>query len=508
MDKTKILDFIKKNAFALSCGIVVIAAVIGAFYPFNNMVADLSTRAGQEASQEGTIKGFTRPRHFPQVDPTKTTPVELPSFPNKDQVKVGQDAVKKLESESQASLNVLVSLNGDNVHPLLVPSALPLPPTETAKFTFADVYKRALSLDPTESGLGAPLVPPPVQANRQQPTPMAVDERLAAVRAVNLCNDVLRAGAPVDQKLLHDREAWMKTAIYDPRLIGDNSGAYVNQAEVTADMTADFLQLPDQMNAEIAARSHVYLDPSAFAVNSSMLSAANPQVDNIWFAQLSFWVQTDIARAVAAANANLDSVADLTLGAPDAPPVPTANGEPPLRGVAASPVKRILRLDMKPIPMYQFATSGGGPVSADETAALPPTFGASPTGRTSNKMYDVVPFRLTVDVEADHVNRFISVLTRDRLIYVYNQDVYTIEPQSLAPMGFLYGSKPVVRLVLSGEELLLRKWTVPLMPLRIQYLLGLATPPPGSKIQPLGGGDAANPAMPNGGPDMPPQTGM
>ncbi len=517
MDKTKILDFIKHNAFALCCGLVAVLAVVASFYPFGGMVTALSAKASEEAAPYQSLTGLVHSRKFPQVDPTKATPVELTGFPNHDQVEAGKAAVAKLASESTASLTVLEQRNDDKlVHPLLVADALPSPVSDTPKFTFAQVYKNVLSIDPTMSGLGSPTVPPPVQANGPQPTPMAVDERLQSVRAVNLCNDILRAGVPADLKLLEARKQWLKSNVYDPQLIQDNAGAFVNSAEVQQKMTADFLQLPDKLNAEIAARSHVYLDPNAFAVNPSILSAATPQMTDIWFAQLSLWVQTDIAKAVAAANAGLDSVASpmgSAVEVPAASVAATSPDAPVLRGVAASPVKRILRLDMKPIPMYQFALANGGPAALDETAILAPVYTVSPTGRTSNKMYDVVPFRLTVDVEADHVNRFISTLTRDRLIYVYNEDLFSIDPSTLAPQGFQYGSRPVVRLILSGEELFLRKWTVPVMPPQIKYHLGVEPPPPGSKVLPWGGGGADTAQQPGfnpegGMPGMAPPGGM
>ena len=98
----------------------------------------------------------------------------------------------------------------------------------------------------------------------------------------------------------------------------------------------------------------------------------------------------------------------------------------PSTGVATSPVKRILRLETLPVPMYRLAGAGGTPGGSEVAAATPgsettpltPNYTVSPTGRTSNGMYDVVPFSLTADVEAGQVNQFIHALTHDRLIYV------------------------------------------------------------------------------------------
>jgi hypothetical protein len=482
MDKQKILDFLKNNAFALACGVIAVLAVVAPFYPFGGMVQALTDKATQEATQYQTLSSYQRARHQPQVDPTKTTPVDLVGFPTREQVEAGKAAVAKLATESQAAMDVLEALNDLKVHPPLVAEALPSPLSDTPKFIFADVYKRVLSLDPTESGLGSPAIPPPVQADENASVPMPVDDRLAAEHALNLCNDVLRAATPPDPKLIDARRAWLKVNRFDPQLISAN-GTYVNAAEIGQKEAEAEKAIPDDLAKELAVKKRVYLDKDAFAVNANLLSTSNPQLADIWFAQLALWVQTDVAKAIADMNGDA-------------------------HGVAESPVKRILRLDLRPVPMYQFAgaaqgAAGTGPSAAKETDPIPPTYAISSTGHTSNGMYDVVPFRLTVDIEADHVNQFIAGLTHDKLIYIDNQDaLFSIDPASLAPLGYLYGSKPVVRLVLSGEELFLRKWTVTLMPDRIKILLGIIPPPPGSTIAPLGGPPTplgGNPGDPNAG---------
>ncbi len=482
MDKAKILDFLKKNVFALLCGVVAIAAVVGAFYPFSGYVQQLRDRSAQEAGNYGTITGFTRPRHFPLVDPTRTTPVDLPAFPNATQVKVGKDAVDTLGKQSERALDLVVALNDTTVvHPLLVPEALPAPVSDTPKFLFVDVYKKVLSTDPAMSGHSSPAVPPPIQANPSAPVPMTADERLAAVHAENLFNDVLHAGQPADPKLVEARRLWLRDNVYAPQIIGDINGQPTNREDVDRRYAAEAKDVPDKLAHEIADTKQVYLDAGAFAVQPSILSNGNPQLADIWFAQLSFWMQRDMAEAVAAANA--DS-----------------------KAVATSPVKRILGLSLMPVPMYLFPTAAGtaaAPSPATDVQPLPAMYSRSPTGRVSNGMYDVVPFRLTVDVEVGQVNRFIETLTKDRLIYVANQDLYALDATTLVPAGYLYGSKPVVRLTLTGEELFLRKWTTPIMPIVIKVRLGLMAAPPGMNL----GGTTPTFAAPMGAPPGMDQSG-
>ena len=452
MDKDAILSFIKKNVFALTCGVVAIAAVVLAFYPFGGYLQGLLDDATKEANQYSGLSSLLHPRQLPQVDPAKTTPVELPSFPNEKQVEVGKAAVANLTKESDATVAYLVSLNGTDVHRPLVGGVLPMPINDTPKFTFADVYKRVLSIEPTESGLG-PTLPPPVGANPTPPDPMPLDDRLAAQHALNLCNDVLRATQPPDKRLVDARTAWVQDNVFAPQIITANK-VPVNQAEVQARFAVAAKQIPDDLAQEVSDKHKCYLDTGAFTPQASLLTATNHDLTEIWFAQLSLWMQTDVAEAVADLNAESSTV-------------------------SGSVVKRVLRLDLPAVPMYRFAAAPAGstgsaaPSTTDEKGKLEANYGISPTGRTSNAMYDVVPFRLLVDVDASRVNEVIAGLTKKRLIYIYNQDLYVVDPTVLAEQHYVYGSAPVVRLALVGEELFLRQWTKPMMPGPVQQLLGL-----------------------------------
>jgi hypothetical protein len=65
---------------------------------------------------------------------------------------------------------------------------------------------------------------------------------------------------------------------------------------------------------------------------------------------------------------------------------------------------------------------------------------------------------------------------------VTNCSVTAVDLGLMQANGYYYGDKPVVTLDLNCEALLLRKWTEPLMPLRIKQALGItaqAAPPPG-----------------------------
>ena len=97
-------------------------------------------------------------------------------------------------------------------------------------------------------------------------------------------------------------------------------------------------------------------------------------------------------------------------------------------------------------------------------------------------MYDVVQFKLTLNVDASQVPYVIAMLGQNRLIDVYNIDVVTVDSAERAVAGFMYGTAPVVQLNLKCEALFMRQWTAPLMPDRVRVAIGIppVTPlPPG-----------------------------
>ena len=490
MDKDAVLQFVKKNAFALSCGVVAIVAAVLLFYPLGGWVEALREKATASAGHAPTLDGFERPRQFPNVNPSQTAPTSLTSFPNHDQVEAGKAAVDQLVKESQRTMDVLVALN-DHTSQILVKRLLPKPESDTLKFQFADIYRRVLSTDPTVSGLGSPTIPPPVQANPKRTDPMVRDEQLSRESALNLCNDVLRAGAPADAKLIDARKAWLYQNDFQPQFVLVN-GKATNQGEVMARFNDAAKLVPDELSAEIARTRKVYLERDAFGYYSTFAPGAatgNPDMNAIWWAQQSLWVQSDIAHAVA-----------------------EVNGDPNKGGVAESPIKRILKLDLSGTGgMYRNpgGTAGAGPGVATDIQPQPLTYDVSTTGRTSSAMYDVVPFWLTIDVDANRVNEVLTGLTAKRLIYISNQNLYTIDPAALAAQGYQYGSGPVVRLTLAGEELFLRKWSVELMPDPVKALLGLIAGTPGEGAVPGGMQMPPGSGFPPGGmsgmpPRMPP----
>jgi hypothetical protein len=84
-----------------------------------------------------------------------------------------------------------------------------------------------------------------------------------------------------------------------------------------------------------------------------------------------------------------------------------------------------------------------------------------------------MPFILTLRVDSRKIPSVLEGLEAGRLTTIYKVHAATVDSdREMRENGYVYGDKvPVTHLVLEGESLLLRKWTVPLMPPEIKKML-------------------------------------
>ena len=97
------------------------------------------------------------------------------------------------------------------------------------------------------------------------------------------------------------------------------------------------------------------------------------------------------------------------------------------------------------------------------------------TGRTANVLYDVVPFQILVHIEADKLPDFLEELSRNR--FITPSQVVSMKSVDTVVLGaatnVMYGSAPVVEALITAEAILLRDWTVKLMPREIKQALAV-----------------------------------
>lgn len=206
-----------------------------------------------------------------------------------------------------------------------------------------------------------------------------------------------------------------------------------------------------------------------------------PTSAQLYEGQIEFWVQQDIARAIAIANRVED--------------------DNPQFNVLNAPVKRLIQLDVLPgyIGLHDGQqhrrdynvtnTRGRGTASAESTLypippaghigdpdkPLPDNFMVSPTGRVSNALYDVRHARLRIVADATQLPAFFDALARINLMTVIDMQITDVDEWQALKEGYLYRGD-VVELDLRIESLWLRSWTRELMPEETRLYLGVTRP--------------------------------
>jgi hypothetical protein len=263
----------------------------------------------------------------------------------------------------------------------------------------------------------------------------------------------------------------MKRTVFDPQIY-TNNGVPVNLEDVTAKYNAAALKLPDQMKYEVATKHKMYVANDAFAVNPVMTGNGLPATVDIWYSQMTLWIQQDVANALKEANANATNILDAPvkhLWKLTIPSAGTGGGTPFGPGIYTDAVAAAGAAAVPVTPT---------PVNGSDIVPLTPVPSVSPTGRVSNPMYDVVQFTLVIDVDASQIPAVLAALSHNQLMDVMSLTATSVDPEDLQQQGFFYGSAPVVQLTLSCESLFMRQWTQNLMPDSVKRLRGIAPPAP------------------------------
>lgn len=422
------MDIVKKNLISIVCGLVAVIAIIVLFWPTGDyqskLQADLDTRKGVFTSLSQLQN---RQRNLPIVVPGQSEPVPLNRFPSEPVIAAGKAAQQKVQSQSQQMLKDAVAINKQD---LLVPDSLPSPRV-TDQFRFTEEYVRKLNL-------------------RQDPSNTDCIQ-------VQILNGV----QPLTQDQLKRASDQLWDSKYKPQ-VATYSNNQSNKNEVEAEFKEATEKLPEQLMHQAAASHKVYVEADAMdfdqAVQKAAFNGQPASAVDMWYAQMGLWIETDVAKAIATANASSNSI-------------------------LTSPVKRLIKITLPRADkgFYIMDVSQSGNRGNNQTPPPPVAPGtlvaaASPSGRVSNTLYDVVHFEMSVDVEADMIPVFLKDLTGDQFIYVNELNLSKVDSIAMQRQGYLYGDKPVARLDLKCEMLFLRDWTAPLMPPEIKQYLGVQPP--------------------------------
>lgn len=287
---------------------------------------------------------------------------------------------------------------------------------------------------------------------------------------------LLRAGAPPSDLEVQEEEERMREKAEKIILEGGDPPSYVAQVS-TRQGTRDQLDIkidPDAAKLRAAIRKarsiRIYGelagDRSSFHVSPIVGIPEPPSPADMWFAQVSYWVQQDVVQAIAALNED----------AARALPEDEAY-------VANMPVKRLIG-----IQVHGYATDKGlvpftrsGQTGEVQTESLTPSF----SGRVSDPQFDVIRFGLTVIVDQRDVLKLVDRITRTNFYQVISIGTQSLPAEDSAASAYFYGDAPVVRATLQFEGYLARKVYTPMMPADVQVALGLdpaaAQPPRGGR---------------------------
>jgi hypothetical protein len=183
-----------------------------------------------------------------------------------------------------------------------------------------------------------------------------------------------------------------------------------------------------------ASAIKVYCGTNELDVIASCLTASGtaPAIEEMWWAQLSVWLQQDFAAAIAETNASAKNVTE-------------------------SVVKRILSIQM----MHGYILPDGF-VGRQENTTLPESF----VGLESNDHYDMLHFGITLVVDARRIPEFIDAMYKQNHYVLYSWKIEELDASSSDRRSssnqvnpeelYRYGTAPVVKLTTYWEGYLLR----------------------------------------------------
>ncbi|MCC7408287.1 MAG: hypothetical protein IT442_09455 [Phycisphaeraceae bacterium] len=477
----RLLEWAKANPMTVgSAGVIVASLAVWVFVvwmPGSQFRGDMSRQANAKLSE---INQY--------ADASVQIPApEAAGEPQSVRMVVNQPAIEKLEwvqqrmqKESQVVIDQAVAFNRGSHRPMLdglfpQPARPDLP--YTARERYREMMAAMLSDQPNTFGL------PHLNAG-SPPTPAEIAEELGKV----------------DQEI---------SAEISPRRVTDLSLA--EQREMAARRT----QRIKEFLTRRARGIHLYAsrDPSTWPLDVAAWAydAKQPKLSEIWNSQMSLWVQQDILEAIGRVNHVDDPTQDVTTG-----PVKrlvsievvgpgyvgidnggtfltqgsgTGRRASIMSSMAAESAfdaqSAALRAAMRPPEMDGPSVSQApvaGPPQGEEADPTPPVqlasvdYSVSPTGRSSNEVFDVWHARVTVVIDSTRIPQFIDALSKVNFITVLQLTTQDVDEYQDLLQGYVYGPDDVVQLTMSIETVWLRAWTAPLMPRVIKLAVGVPLP--------------------------------
>lgn len=187
----------------------------------------------------------------------------------------------------------------------------------------------------------------------------------------------------------------------------------------------------------------------SFDPQPGVLDADRPRVEDMWIAQMSLWIQSDMVNAIAAINNRQAQRLEAEQIGP---------------WVGNLPVKRIVRINVRGyVPGDDSPAPGGRAGSAGPVARA----GSPLTGNGTTAAVDVLQFDMELVVDARSLPAVIDELCAAGF-YTPLVVNFEAEPPNPTLSGYIYGTAPVVRVTLEMEAALPRAKYLDLIPPAIE----------------------------------------
>lgn len=176
-----------------------------------------------------------------------------------------------------------------------------------------------------------------------------------------------------------------------------------------------------------------------------------PYPDEVWRAQLNYWIQSDVIQAIVALNEEAAQQAE-------------SSGAKPWVGIM--PVKDVISVRLSDLFVSVDGDNVYGNPAGDTTEALPPGTPVTVfTNNASGDSFDVIQFTVKLVMDNRDIPLFIEKICNNRM-HTLLRVSYKAEPVNKKFEGKIYGSDPAVNVVMDFETILMgdmfRKW-MPLM---------------------------------------------
>ena len=220
------------------------------------------------------------------------------------------------------------------------------------------------------------------------------------------------------------------------------------------------------MELERAQQHRIYLllPPTAnpLPVDSNIKIGSYPSPEQICDSQIVIWMLDDITKAIASANDNVFGPGDAGRASAARHSAFGGKGDRRNRPAAADDF-----LDRR-----RSHRGRDQPLSRRSPRFRQP-------GRVCNGLYDVLRFKIRLVVDAAKLPQVVKAIEVGQFITVLNVQITEVVDPAIAASnpqgGYRYGNKPVLRVELDCEELLMRTWTDEILPDDMKNGLGKAT---------------------------------